>query len=155
MEPAPVRIAAELRAFGLQSPVLQLSAQLRSAAELAAPLGAEPDQVVQSCVAAVGHTPVLIMAGGDHQVAWPRLERRLQSPLVKASADDARRFSGCPAGFIAPIGWPEPPLAFMDERLLEFDYVYASAGAPGRLFGLPPLELARITSADIVDLIDG
>ncbi len=58
-----------------------------------------------------------------------------------------RTHTGFAIGGVAPIGHLSPIDAVIDPHLLTFDTVWAAAGSPRHIFGLPPATMQRIAGA--------
>jgi prolyl-tRNA editing enzyme YbaK/EbsC (Cys-tRNA(Pro) deacylase) len=73
---------------------------------------------------------------------------------MRPDADTVKRLTGYSIGGIPPLGHDTPPRVLMDPHLLQFRVVWAAAGTPHDVFGIPPDELQRITGAEVADVTE-
>jgi len=60
--------------------------------------------------------------------------------------------TGYPIGTVPPFGHRNPVNTLLDYRVLEMNVVYAGGGAHNTLVRLDPVEILRITGAEVMDL---
>ena len=72
--------------------------------------------------------------------------------MRRATADEARDFTGFSIGGIPPFGHDRPIPMYVDEDLLSFDEIWAAAGLPDAVFPLTPDDLLRASGAHAADL---
>jgi prolyl-tRNA editing enzyme YbaK/EbsC (Cys-tRNA(Pro) deacylase) len=63
-----------------------------------------------------------------------------------------REKTGFAIGGVAPVGHTQPIQIFIDEDLLQYDEIWATAGTPKALFKLTPAELQKITAGQIISV---
>ena len=135
MHPTAARLAHRLRERGLHIEVRTLSDSARTAALAAQALGVEIGQIVKSLVFVRGDDPVLVLCAGDRRVDAARLG------LAQAPADRVRAVTGFSIGGVPPLGHDVELETIVDESLRRFDVVWAAAGTPHDVFGIPTDEL--------------
>ena len=146
MHPTALKVAARLRAAGLDVDVIELDASTRTAEEAAAAAGCELGQIVKSLVFADGDGPVLVLCAGD---------RRVDTALVgdevrRASPDEVREATGFAIGGVPPLGHERSVRTLVDESLRRFATVWCAAGTPRAVFEVETERLiAAIPSADV------
>ncbi|MEL7117074.1 MAG: YbaK/EbsC family protein, partial [Pseudomonadota bacterium] len=126
-----------------------------TAAEAASAAGCELDQIAKSIIfqgAESGHAILFITAGGN-QVDAAKASAVAGEPLGKADAALIRAQTGFAIGGVAPIGHLSPIRAFWDERLADFDQVWAAAGTPRHIFAIAPDRLRRLSGAVAADFL--
>lgn len=149
--PQARKIQETLERLGYANRVLELSESARSVAEAARAIGCEPGQVVK-CMVFRGERsgrPVLVAASGPNRVNEGSIEALLGEPVGRPDADFVRRKTGFAIGGVPPVGHREEPAAFVDEDLLGYGEVFASAGTHNAIFGLTPEELVRMTAGRV------
>jgi prolyl-tRNA editing enzyme YbaK/EbsC (Cys-tRNA(Pro) deacylase) len=137
MHPTAARLADRLRERGLHIEVRTLSDSARTAALAATALGVEIGQIVKSLVFVRGEDPVLVLCAGDRRVDAARLG------LAQAPADRVREVTGFSIGGVPPLGHDVELPTIIDESLQRFEVVWAAAGTPHDVFGIPTEELVR------------
>ncbi len=138
-----------LAAAGLDAPVTEMPGETRTAAQAAAVVGCRLDQIVKSIIFR-GHDSgacVLFLTAGGNRVDGARAAALAGEPLDRADAAAVRAQTGFAIGGVAPVGHLTPIRAFWDQRLSEFDRVYAAAGTPRHLFAAAPADLLRVSGA--------
>ena len=145
------RVEEALRALGLDAQVIRPGA-CRTAADAAAAVGCEIDQIVKSLifVDAEGAIHLFLTAGGN-QLDLAKAEAVAGQPLARADARLVREKTGFAIGGVAPLGHLTPPRLHADPRLMDFDRVYAAAGTPDHVFGAAPGALLTALNAPLAD----
>lgn len=149
------RVEAALAAAGLAADIREMQASTRTAAEAAAAVGCEVDQIVKSIIfrgEATGHVVLFLTAGGN-RVDDARASAVAGQPLGKADADLIRAETGFAIGGVSPIGHLTPVTAYLDPRVLEFDTVWAAAGTPRHVFAIAPATLLKLTRASVAEFV--
>lgn len=142
------RVEEALAALGLAANIVEAGA-CRTAAEAAAAVGCEVDQIAKSIIfrgERSGHVVLFVTAGGN-RVDPARAAAVAGEPLGRADADLVRAETGFAIGGVAPLGHLRPLRAFWDPRLSDFDVVWAAAGTPRHVFAAAPADLLRASGA--------
>lgn len=145
------RVEADATRLGLGIEVVKMEVSTKTAAEAAAAIGAEVDQIVKSIIfrgSASGRAILFLTAGGN-QVDTDLAAALAQEPLGRADADFIRAETGFAIGGVSPIGHLNPPRAFLDRHLMGFDRIWAAAGTPHHMFSIAPTTLVSATGAEI------
>jgi prolyl-tRNA editing enzyme YbaK/EbsC (Cys-tRNA(Pro) deacylase) len=74
-----------------------------------------------------------------------KVAARIGEGIARADADFVREATGFAIGGVPPVGHKDQPLALVDEALLDFDEIWAAAGAPNAVFRLTPDDLLALT----------
>ena len=146
------RVRAALEATGILPDIREVG-QARTAAEAAASVGCEIDQIAKSIIFRGENSgdALLFLTAGGNTVDGQKASRLAGELLGKADAALIRAQTGFAIGGVAPIGHLNPIRAWADPRLLEFDTVWAAAGTPRHVFPLESRLLAPMTSAQVTD----
>ncbi len=155
MHPNAERVKRALHERGSDCEVLELPSSARTAVEAAGAIGAAIGQIAKSLVFVVDGEMVLVIASGEDRVSLEKLARVLGGRPKRANADEVRAATGFPIGGVAPVGHERSLRTFVDQRLLSYAEIWASAGTPNAVFRTTPSELARITAAIVADLREG
>ncbi len=143
------RVRAALEAAGLDVEIREMAEGTRTAEAAASAVGCAVDQIAKSIIfrdsAADGI--VLFITAGGNQIDPSRAAEVAGTPLERADAGHVRKVTGFAIGGVAPIGHLNPPVAYFDPRLLEFDTVWAAAGTPNHVFACEPGKLCEISNA--------
>ncbi|MCE2532244.1 MAG: YbaK/EbsC family protein [Acidimicrobiia bacterium] len=158
MSRAVDRFAAAAADLGVDLRVTRYPAGTRTARDAAAAVGCELGQIVKSLVFVAGGRVVVALVSGADTVDTGRL-----GAAAGAGAGDARQAraeevadaTGFSIGGVPPFGHARKLETFLDRRLLDFEEVWAAAGAPDACFPIAPGELARLAEASVVDVAAG
>lgn len=130
LNPTAARVAHRLRQLGLDVAVTTLDGSTRTATLTAEALEVEPGQIVKSLVFLRDGAPVIVLCAGDRRVKATRLG------LSPASAAVVREVTGFPIGGVPPLGFDRQLETLIDESLLRFPTVWATAGTPRDVFAV-------------------
>ena len=148
------KVQEALNALGMSLEVVELPASTRTAPEAAQAVGCQVGQIVKSLVfkAKRSERPILVIASGANRVDERKIEALIGEPLGKADADFVRQQTGFVIGGVPPLGHSQPLETFVDEDLLQYEYVWAAAGTPHAVFKLNPGDLVRMTGGRIMEI---
>lgn len=147
------RVSAALEELGIRDRVQVLEGSSRSAPEAAQAVGCDVAQIVKSLVFMTRDRgePLLVMASGANRVNEERVAGLLGEPIDKPGADYVRTVTGFAIGGVSPVAHAQPLQAFIDADLMQFETIWAAAGAPNAVFRLTPVELQSITGARVIN----
>lgn len=131
-----------------------MPASTRTAEEAAAACECDVAQIVKSLIFEGVETGelILLLVSGRHQVNMDKAREAVGEPLKRADIKRVRDETGFAIGGVAPLGHTAPLRTWMDETLLEFDVVWAAAGAPNTVFQVNPSDLKNAIDARAVRL---
>ncbi|MEL6572250.1 MAG: YbaK/EbsC family protein [Pseudomonadota bacterium] len=149
------RVQAALETLGIDSEVLEMSGETRTAQQAADEAGCDLDQIAKSVIfrGLVSGQAVLFLTAGGNQVETELASAVAGETLGKADAALIRSQTGFAIGGVSPVGHLNPIRAFMDPRLLDFDVVYGAAGTPRHIFPVAPELLREVTGAKVVAFV--
>lgn len=148
------RVKAALSAANLDLEIRTMPSSTRTAQEAADACGCNVAQIVKSLVfeGAKSGSLVLLLVSGRNQVDMERARNVVGEPLKRADIKRVRDETGFAIGGVAPLGHTAPLRTWIDETLLEFDTVWAAAGAPNAVFEVNPAALKQAIGAPVVTL---
>jgi prolyl-tRNA editing enzyme YbaK/EbsC (Cys-tRNA(Pro) deacylase) len=130
--------------------VRRFAATTRTAQDAAREIGTQVERIVKSLVFVNAGEPVVALCSGRVRVDETQLAEALGAPRVRrATADEAKTFTGYAIGGVPPFAHDRPCRVIADEGLLEFDEVWAAAGLPDAVFPIASHELVRIADAEV------
>ena len=159
VHPAIQRVLDAASRKGVTLEVVQFDESTHTAAEAAAALGVELGQIVKSLVfvipAAGSPEPVLCLVAGHNRVDLVRLAAVTSSPDIRrATAREAHDLTGFSIGGIPPIGTDRVVRVIMDPDLGRYPIVWAAAGLPTAVFGVPPGTLRILSNATVIPIAE-
>ena len=154
MHPTAQRVQTALRERGCSAEVIQVPDSTRTAVEAAAALGTSVGAIVKSLVFVANNQPLLVLTSGSERVSIEKVRTLVGTTVTRPDAETVRRLTGYSIGGIPPLAHDTLARVLMDPHLLQFDIVWAAAGTPHDVFGIAPVELQRITAAEVVDVTE-
>lgn len=153
MPAATERVQAALTGLGITVDFVEYPQGTRTAADAAAAIGTTVGQIVKSLVFLADGRPVLVLASGRNHVDTTKLARTAGATRIeRADANRVRAETGFAIGGVPPVGHARALDTFIDEDLLGYEVVYASAGTPNAIFPIAPPDLVRATGGRAADL---
>jgi prolyl-tRNA editing enzyme YbaK/EbsC (Cys-tRNA(Pro) deacylase) len=151
LSPSVQRVRDALAARGFTGEIRELAQSTRSAAEAAAALGCQVDQIAKSLVfrGAESDRVVLVIACGANRVDEMKVAAFVGEPIAKADAAFVRARTGFAIGGVPPVGHAAAPHTLIDEDLLKWAEIWAAAGSPNAIFRLTPAELVAMTGGRV------
>jgi prolyl-tRNA editing enzyme YbaK/EbsC (Cys-tRNA(Pro) deacylase) len=138
----------------LELKVVEMPQSTRTALEAAQVVGCQVGQIVKSLVfkAKRSGNPVMVLASGQNRVNEKRIEELIKEPLGKADADFVRQQTGFAIGGVPPVAHAQQMKIFIDEDLLDYDFLWAAAGTPHAVFQLTPADLVKLSNGNVINI---
>lgn len=143
------RVEKALVSAGLTTGIKRMPASTRTAEDAASACECAVGQIVKSLIfqGKESGEMKLLLVSGDHHVDMTRVKSVIGEELHRADAKMVREVTGFAIGGVSPIGHLTQLATFMDEHLLNFNRVWAAAGAPNAVFDINPKTLLDMTGA--------
>jgi prolyl-tRNA editing enzyme YbaK/EbsC (Cys-tRNA(Pro) deacylase) len=146
------RFVAAVESLGLRPEIREFDESTHTAAEAAAAIGCEVAAIVKSLVFEADGAPLLVLVSGPNRVDTAALGSRLGAVIGKADAAAVKAASGYSIGGVPPLGLLSPMRTVCDETLLSLPVVWAAAGSATAVFSIKPLELVRLSGAEVLPI---
>ena len=147
------RVAVVLRAQGVESRLEEFVDGTPTAAAAAVAVGCDAGQIVKSLVFICDGLPVLALLPGDRQADPLKVAAAADARYARvASHDEVRSATGFEPGAVAPFPAAERTRVLLERELLRQPTVWAGAGSTNHLVELSPLDIVRVTRAEVADL---
>jgi Cys-tRNA(Pro) deacylase len=152
--PEPVeRVAAVLRAAGVDARVEEFPAGTKTARDAAEAVGCELSQIVKTLVVVADGAFLLVMIPGDERLDERAVAAAAPAQDVRiATAPEVVQATGFDPGGVAPFPQRATVGALIERSLFRHAVVWIGAGTAQHVAGLAPGELARLANARAVDL---
>lgn len=150
------RVQDALSRCGLPCSVLTLSDSTRTASDAASSIGCHVAQIVKSLIfkGQLDTKPILVLVSGRNQVNETIIEAHIGEKISKANANFVRSVTGFAIGGVPPLGHLTPiEHIYIDEHLLEQEFVWAAAGTPNAVFQIKPRDLVTATNGKIISIV--
>ena len=140
-------------ALGPDFTVLEFDQPTASAAQAASAIGCTVAQIAKSLVFADAEgDPVLVIASGASRVDEAKVGQILGTTIRRADADFVKRATGFSIGGVPPVGHPTQLTVVLDQRLQDFEEIWAAGGTPTSVFRLAPNQLINLTGGAFADV---
>jgi len=144
-----------LEALGVSVEIRQLDRSTHTAQAAAEALSTTVAQIVKSLVFVAGDEPLLVETSGVNRVDMNKLAALTGTSVRRADAKEVRAFTGYAIGGVAPVSDTGAIRTLVDEDLLDFETLWAAAGAPDTVFRTTPQQLLHITGGEPADVKQG
>jgi prolyl-tRNA editing enzyme YbaK/EbsC (Cys-tRNA(Pro) deacylase) len=148
------KIQDELERLGYPYKVIEFQETTRTSIDAANRVGCTLGQIVKSLIfkGKTSCKPVLVLTSGANRVDIKKITSLLGEKIDRADPEFVRSCTGFAIGGIPPIGHITPIITFMDEDLLQYEFVWAAAGTPNAVFKLTPDDLLSMSSAKVASV---
>ena len=152
----PVKRAEKaLKEFDETLSVTELENTARTAVDAAKSLNCEVGAIVKSLLFKNGDNYFLCLVSGDKRCSLNKLKKFFNSKdLSMASPNDVKEQTGYTIGGVSPIGHKNSLQILVDRSLNRFEDLFAAAGHPNCIFKINFVDLIKITSGSIEDIIE-
>lgn len=128
--------------------IRRFSASTRTAVDAAREIGVSVGEIVKSLVFLADGRPVVVLCCGDRRVSEQRLREALGASSVRrATADEAKRFTGYAIGGVPPFAHETACEMVIDDGMSRFQTVWAAAGLPDAVFEIAVADLCGLSDA--------
>jgi prolyl-tRNA editing enzyme YbaK/EbsC (Cys-tRNA(Pro) deacylase) len=148
------RIQNLLQDYNLEIKVIEFKQLTRTSKEAAELIGCEVGQIAKTLIfkSKKTHKPICVIVSGKNRLDEMKIVRHLGEEIEKPDADFIIEHTQFVIGGIPPIGYPLENKPLIDEDLLMYQEIWASAGTPYVVFRIAPKDLLKITEARVVML---
>lgn len=145
------RVIEAAHSHGLDITVRRMPRSTRSAADAAKACDCEIGQIVKSLIFEGTWTDALklVLVSGRHELNLNCAVAIFGEPLRQTDPKRVRSETGFAIGGVAPIGHISPLATWMDDDLLNYQKVWAAAGAPNAVFCVDPEWLAQLPGVQL------
>lgn len=147
-----IKFLDKLKELGIQPEVKEFDTSTRTAAEAAAAIGCDINQIAKSIVFNVEGEIVLVLVCGGNRVNEEKMSAHLGKVLKKADANFVKEKTGYTIGGVPPFGYEVQPQTFIDEGILNYNEVWAAAGANNTVFKTSPQELIKYSQGTVLSI---
>ena len=157
LSPSAQKVQDYLITNGYAHIVVEHNQSTRSSAEAAAAIGCTVAQIAKSLIFIThnSHRPVLVIASGANRVNTKLVGAALNEPIDRADPDFVYQTTGFAIGGVPPVGHAQQVETFIDEDLLQYETIWAAAGAPTAVFELTPADLVKMTLGQVLAIKEG
>lgn len=155
LHPSARKVAEALRAKGARGPFREFAQSTKTSADAAAALGCEVGAIASCLVFELDDEPIVVIKSGAFRVDTKWFASSVGAVTMRrATPDEVRSATGQAIGGVSPVNWPGPLRVFIDDTLAAFDRIWSACGTPNAVFATTYAELASLTNAQPVSLLD-
>jgi prolyl-tRNA editing enzyme YbaK/EbsC (Cys-tRNA(Pro) deacylase) len=152
------RVVAAAAASGVEIAPVSFERETRTSADAAREIGCSVAEITKSLVfslAGTHETVLLLLSGADRVDLTTAAVALGVEGLERAAVETAKATTGFSIGATPPFGHTGPLRIVMDDRLLEFEYVWAAGGRTDTVFRISSADLKRVSGASVATLREG
>jgi prolyl-tRNA editing enzyme YbaK/EbsC (Cys-tRNA(Pro) deacylase) len=159
MSAATERVAAALRAAGVEPQVHQFPQGTRTSQEAADAVGCDVAQIAKSIVFRLERPgkeagALLVVASGANRVDVGKAAALAGGALSRADAAFVREQTGFAIGGVPAVGHARELPVLIDEELGAFDLVWSAAGTPNAVYPIAFETLVALTGGAVADVAE-
>jgi prolyl-tRNA editing enzyme YbaK/EbsC (Cys-tRNA(Pro) deacylase) len=146
-------LAAFMASEEIAGELVELPVLTRTVETAAQAVGVEPDRIVKSIMFLIEGEPVLAITCGTAYVDRRAIGKRFgvgRKRVKLASRDEVLAETGFDIGAMPPFGHRKPLKTLVDQRILQFSFVYAGGGAENTLLKINPQDIVDVTQPEIL-----
>jgi Cys-tRNA(Pro) deacylase len=148
------RVAAFLRAGGVEARIEEFDAGTPTAEDAARAVGCKLGQIVKTLVFDCDGRPFVVLVPGDRRADARKVARAAGSRRARiVGPDEVRTVTGFAPGAVAPFPLPNVERALVDRQVLAHDRIWIGAGSPRHMATLSPADLVRLAKAEPMDVV--
>ena len=148
------RVAAFLRAGGVEARIEEFEAGTPTAEDAARAVGSKLAQIVKSIVFDCDGTPFVVLVPGDRRADARKVARAAGSRRAKVvGPDEVQAVTGFAPGAVAPFPLPKVDRVLIDRQVLVHERIWIGAGSPRHMATLSPADLVRLANAEPMDAV--
>ncbi|MCV9998787.1 YbaK/EbsC family protein [Pararhizobium sp. YC-54] len=132
--------------------IIELEQSTATVALAAEGHGVEPAQIAKTLALRVADEVILIVTRGDARLDNKKYKARFATKARMLGFDEVEDETGHPVGGVCPFGLARPHKVYCDISLKAFDEVVPAAGAPHAAVRITPDRMAKLASAEGIDV---
>jgi Cys-tRNA(Pro) deacylase len=154
VEFTPAALVNAIRIAGFAVELFESDVPMPTVPAAARALGVDQSRILKTLVFEDNNgQPLRVIASGPDRIDRKHLQEMVRTGRLElAPANKVLEFTGWPPGGVAPVGSRVPIPTFLDNRVLEMDWVYGGGGTEWTLIGLAPRDIVTITRATLISL---
>lgn len=110
--------------------------------------------IAKSILFRAGDNAVLAVLCGDNRVNVKALSAIVGQPLKKADAAFVQATTGFEIGGVPPVSHSNNVRVLLEKQMQTHPKMWAAAGSAYTVFGINPLDLAKVSNADFFDFCE-
>ena len=152
----PVRkVSQKLKDFDESLKVIVLDSSARTAQDAADSLNTEVGSIIKSLFLRTKNSFLLCLVAGDKRCSLNKIKKILgEKDVSMGNAEQVKQVTGFTIGGVSPIGHLNPIKIYIDQSLSRFENIFGAAGHPNCVFKINFIDLQKITSGEVMDIVE-
>jgi Cys-tRNA(Pro) deacylase len=153
----PDNLQTHLTENDIPAEIVHLRTETPTVPAAAEAMGVVADQIVKTVIFLIDESPYAVIANGLRRVDSRKLAARFgvnRKKVKLADGEAVTRITGYAPGTVPPVGHRQTAPVLMDPGVREFEIVYAGGGGIAALLRIRSEDLLRITSAELLDVLE-
>ena len=152
----PVRkVSQKLKDFDETLKVIVLDSSARTAQDAADSLNTEVGSIIKSLFLRTKNSFLLCLVAGDRRCSLNKIKKILgEKDVSMGNADQVKQVTGFTIGGVSPVGHLNPIKIYIDQSLSRFENIFGAAGHPNCVFKINFIDLQKITSGEVMDIVE-
>ena len=154
---AVLKVQKYLKRFDEAIKIILLDETARTAKDAARSLDKDVGAIVKSLLfkSSESYDFYLCLISGDKLCNTNKIEILANKKIIKANADECKKFTGFSIGGVSPVAHKNSPKSILiDTNLSNYKEIFAAAGHPYVVFGISFISLCDITKGIENDITD-
>lgn len=152
----PVRkVSQKLKDFDESLKVIVLDSSARTAQDAADSLNTEVGSIIKSLFLRTKNSFLLCLVAGDKRCSLNKIKKILgEKDVSMGNAEQVKQVTGFTIGGVSPVGHLNPIKIYIDQSLSRFENIFGAAGHPNCVFKINFIDLQKITSGEVMDIVE-
>tara|TARA_B100000446_G_scaffold36107_1_gene31770 strand:- start:836 stop:1318 length:483 start_codon:yes stop_codon:yes gene_type:complete len=149
------RVSQKLKEFDEALNVVVLDSSARTAQDAADSLNTEVGSIIKSLFLRTKNSFLLCLVAGDRRCSLNKIKKILgEKDVSMGNADQVKQVTGFTIGGVSPVGHLNPIKIYIDQSLSRFENIFGAAGHPNCVFKINFIDLQKITSGEVMDIVE-
>ncbi len=149
------RVSQKLKDFDESLKVIVLDGSARTAQDAADSLNTEVGSIIKSLFLRTKNSFLLCLVAGDRRCSLNKIKKILgEKDVSMGNADQVKQVTGFTIGGVSPVGHLNPIKIYIDQSLSRFENIFGAAGHPNCVFKINFIDLQKITSGEVMDIVE-
>ena len=149
------RVSQKLKDFDKNLKVIVLDSSARTAQDAANSLDTAVGSIIKSLFLRTKNSFLLCLVAGDRRCSLNKIKKILgEKDVSMGNADQVKQVTGFTIGGVSPVGHLNPIKIYIDQSLSRFENIFGAAGHPNCVFKINFIELQKITSGEVMDIVE-
>ena len=149
------RVSQKLKDFDESLKVIVLDGSARTAQDAADSLNTEVGSIIKSLFLRTKNSFLLCLVAGDKRCSLNKIKKILgEKDVSMGNADQVKQVTGFTIGGVSPVGHLNPIKIYIDQSLSRFKNIFGAAGHPNCVFKINFIDLQKITSGKVMDVVE-